>query len=164
MPPPERHPRGSPAAWITHAQGDLTYARLGQEHSELLNELACFHAQQAAEKALKAVLLQSGTDVPFVHDLEFLVRAVRLHGLMVPPELDRAKALTLYAAVFRYPDHVGEVNDDDVREAIEIAEVVLGWAVSTTYAASEPAAALEGAVQQEAGGGDDEQDRRVAEG
>lgn len=46
-------PEGSPDDWLEHAASDLKVARLA--HEEILSEHVCFHAQQAAEKAIKAV-------------------------------------------------------------------------------------------------------------
>ena len=52
---------GSPEDWIVHAKSDLTFAVLAQENrtADILSSQICFHAQQAAEKALKAVLLHN---------------------------------------------------------------------------------------------------------
>lgn len=45
-------------AWLRQALRDLSHARLSAEHGD--PEWACFSAQQAAEKALKAVLIDLG--------------------------------------------------------------------------------------------------------
>ena len=50
-------PPGSPREWIEHARSDLALARLGRDAQDVLPAQVCFHAQQAVEKALKAVLL-----------------------------------------------------------------------------------------------------------
>lgn len=47
---------------MAHALSDLNLARLGQEKEDILHEQICFHAQQAVEKALKAVLLFNKVD------------------------------------------------------------------------------------------------------
>lgn len=49
---------GSPDDWLRHAYSDLELARVALPAKVLL-ELLCFHAQQAAEKSLKAVYLQN---------------------------------------------------------------------------------------------------------
>ncbi len=51
---PEDVEPGSPADWLRHAASDLKLARIARP-PEVLLEALCFHAQQAAEKALKAV-------------------------------------------------------------------------------------------------------------
>ena len=53
-----------PEEWMTYAQSDLKLAKLGRENDDVLNERICFHAQQAAEKALKAILLFCNVDFP----------------------------------------------------------------------------------------------------
>jgi len=50
--PPEAHAPGSPADWLQHAQSDLALART-TPLPPILSEELCFHAQQAAEKAIK---------------------------------------------------------------------------------------------------------------
>lgn len=47
--------------WVAHAGADLHYARLGQKDAAALENLVAFHAQQAVEKALKAVLVSRGS-------------------------------------------------------------------------------------------------------
>jgi HEPN domain-containing protein len=52
--PPDRAEAGSSEEWLRPAQSDLNLARLGRHQPGVLLEQVCFHAQQAAEKALKA--------------------------------------------------------------------------------------------------------------
>jgi HEPN domain-containing protein len=47
---------GSPEEWLRYAQSDLKLASITLPSGVLLEAL-CFHAQQAAEKAIKAVLI-----------------------------------------------------------------------------------------------------------
>lgn len=48
---------GSPSMWLAYARSDLALARVGPG-AEVLAEALSFHAQQAAEKGLKAVLVR----------------------------------------------------------------------------------------------------------
>ena len=48
---------GSADDWLRHAESDLSLAQIKRNGDEILIETLCFHAQQAAEKALKAVLV-----------------------------------------------------------------------------------------------------------
>jgi hypothetical protein len=59
----------SPKEWLAHAESDLNLARLAKDRDNVLPEQVCFHAQQAAEKALKAVLLHHKIEFPFIHDI-----------------------------------------------------------------------------------------------
>ncbi|MGB9825381.1 MAG: HEPN domain-containing protein [Desulfofundulus sp.] len=47
--------------WLRRARSNLERARLGRVSEGILYEDLCFDAQQAAEKALKAVLVQLET-------------------------------------------------------------------------------------------------------
>ena len=65
-------------------------------------DTACFHAQQAAEKYLKALLAFAGQPIPRTHNLEDLFEECR-RALpnWSPSALDRA-SLTPYAVELRY--------------------------------------------------------------
>ncbi|MEA3198589.1 MAG: uncharacterized protein QOE90_17 [Thermoplasmata archaeon] len=56
--------------WMRHAQEDLDAARLLEGGG--LHALAAFHAQQAAEKAMKAVLILRGRGLARTHDVQRL--------------------------------------------------------------------------------------------
>ncbi len=62
-----------PGEWMGFAEADLAAAVRLIGGPDLPPRLACFHAQQAAEKALKATLVWAGTPVPRTHDLVALV-------------------------------------------------------------------------------------------
>lgn len=55
---------GSPDEWLSHAKSDLRLASLAAEDELVRREQVCFHAQQAAEKAIKAVLLSREIEFP----------------------------------------------------------------------------------------------------
>jgi HEPN domain-containing protein len=90
-------------AWIRQAENDLAmaeFARSGQFYAQ-----ACYHCSQAAEKALKGLLIGLGQDPPRSHSLERLVDALADLGLEV--ESLRAlqlKALSRMTTATRYPD------------------------------------------------------------
>lgn len=127
-PPLRRDPPGSPKDWWVHAESDLKLARVARERNDILPEQACFHAQQSAEKALKAVLLFKRIEFPLVHDIKTLVGLLQGNAIPFPPEIREAGSLTPYAVEARYPGHLEEITPSDVDEAIRLAEVVLRWA------------------------------------
>ena len=94
---------------------------------EGLLEGQCFHAQQAAEKAIKAVLVVQGTSVPRTHNLKSLLEAVE-PSLLVPPDVEEAVVLTDYAVLYRYPSDLEPIDEAEYREAIALAQHVLAWA------------------------------------
>lgn len=59
---------GSTEAWMRLAEGDLAVARV-RVPDHVPRELLCFHCQQAAEKAIKAVLVSAGIEPPRTHAL-----------------------------------------------------------------------------------------------
>lgn len=58
--------------WLALAAGDLLVAQRIAADDELPQRAACFHAQQAAEKALKALLVQLSIPFRKTHDLVLL--------------------------------------------------------------------------------------------
>ncbi len=128
MPQHRRHRAGSPQDWLAHATSDLNLARLAKDHKTVLPEQVCFHAQQACEKALKAVLLSKGLDFPLVHDIEVLLEVAKTGGLRLPREVREAGALSPYAVEARYPGYDEDITATDVDDAIRLADRVVDWA------------------------------------
>ena len=112
--------------WIAHARGDLALAEAPPPPGVPL-ELLCFHAQQAAEKALKAVLLSLDVVPPRTHDIGALLELVEAR-LLVPPALRAAAALSDYAVVMRYPGEHEPVVRADLHEALQQSRSVVEMA------------------------------------
>jgi HEPN domain-containing protein len=124
--PPEADQAGSPEDWLRHAHSDLQLARLSPPSGVLLEGL-CFHAQQAAEKALKAVLVAQNTPLPRTHSIGRLVELLP-DGVSVPSEVQHATNLTDYAVTTRYLGVSEPVEEEEHREAVRLAEAVVAWA------------------------------------
>ena len=124
----ERRSPGSSEEWLAHAKSDVNLARLAKDHEEIFPEQVCFYAQQAAEKALKAVLLHYQITFPLIHDIEELLEIATQSGLSMPPDVADAGTLTPYAVEARYPGYEEEITPAQVDEAICLAEKVLTWA------------------------------------
>jgi HEPN domain-containing protein len=120
--PPEP---GSPADWLRFADSDLILAQA--RSGSVLLEMLCFHAQQAAEKSLKAVLLARGIAFPRTHNLQVLLDLLPEAALR-PPDVDRAAGLSDYAVHARYPGEYEPVSEDEYREAVRLAQAVVHWA------------------------------------
>lgn len=69
--PSDRLPQDGPREWLNRARSNLIQAR--DEKPGVYLEDLCYQAQQAAEKALKAVFLHYGMRFPYIHDLAELV-------------------------------------------------------------------------------------------
>ena len=125
---PDPNRADAPERWLQNARADLALARVQLPPGGFYEHL-CFHAQQAAEKSIKAVLLACGVEFPFTHNLDVLLGLLP-PGLSVPHELAEAVDLNPYAVATRYPGESEPATEDDHREAVRIANAVLRWAES----------------------------------
>ena len=99
--PEERPPPDKPEAWIDRARSNLIRAR--HTFPRVYLEDLCFDAQQAAEKAIKALLIHLDTPFPFTHDLTDLLTRVKRQDVSIPDKVREASILTEYAVETRYP-------------------------------------------------------------
>ena len=118
----------SPQEWLRHARSNLKIAERGHRLKDVLLEDLCFNAQQAAEKALKAVCIKRGIDFPKTHSLVRLIDILETDGLTLPAEIKEADILTQYAVQARYPGWDETIQPDEYREALKLASGVLFWA------------------------------------
>jgi HEPN domain-containing protein len=125
MTPRDRYPADDPREWLGQAHSSLTHAQSTTPGVDLEN--LCFDAQQAAEKSIKAVLIASGVEFPFTHDLAKLVTLLEVHGEHIPPEIRRAEDLTPFAVFTRYPGS-DPIPRPIYEDAVAIAEAVVVWA------------------------------------
>lgn len=121
-----RLPPSDPREWLNRARSNLIRAKNFVEGVYL--EDLCFDAQQAVEKAVKAVLIHSGIRFPRTHDLAELLSLAEKAGHPVPEGVRRAAILTPYAVESRYPGISEPVAEEEYEEAVSIAEEVLRWA------------------------------------
>ena len=120
-------PTGSPSEarrWLAKANEDLTVADIVLNAPHGVNWAACFHAQQATEKALKAVLVAYGIDFPRSHALE------RLLALMPADsasnfDIESVAELTPWAVAGRYPEDIPNPDKLTTRRLIDAAQTVL---------------------------------------
>jgi HEPN domain-containing protein len=113
--------------WLAQAQRDLDKARLDLEHEYW--EWACFTAQQAAEKAVKALLLFQGLDA-WGHAITPMLRKIR--NLSFPMELiEKGQLLDAFYIQTRYPNGFPEGIPADyfsvtkAQEAIDAASSLI---------------------------------------
>ena len=126
MPQGKRVP-GSAADWLARAKGDLALAEIPLPNGAFYEDL-CFHAQQAAEKALKAVYQEWGLKFRYTHDLDELISELKEKGIDVPSAVENADVLTGFASEARYPGLSEPVSEVEYREALQHAETVVIWA------------------------------------
>ncbi len=90
--------------WLGLVNTDLIGAKALLEMGDRFYALSAFHAQQAAEKALKGYLVFQSIRVPKSHDIGDLIALIELkekgHAELLKPCVE----LTDYAVAYRYPD------------------------------------------------------------
>ena len=122
----------SPSDWLVYAISDLSMAR-GPRVKDARPAAYAFHAQQAAEKFLKALLVAHDVEPPSTHDIRELSVLIDAH---TPHELPEhlyypAIELTKYEAEFSRPTELGDVPEADVEAAVDAAQHVGDWVLDT---------------------------------
>lgn len=120
-------PPNDPREWLNRAKSNLSQARGGIHLSQVYLEDLCFQAQQAAEKALKAVLIQHGIRFPYTHDIGTLLSLSSHTGKPIPDLVLAAARLSDYAVGARYPGFSEPVSRTEYDEAVTIADAVVQW-------------------------------------
>jgi HEPN domain-containing protein len=123
--PHERYPPDDPREWLNRARSNLVQARALQP--EVYLEDLCFQAQQAAEKALKSLLLRRQGTFPYVHDLALLLDLLEKGGEEIPPRVRETARLNQYAVAARYPGVAEPVEPEEYEEALKVAEDAVLW-------------------------------------
>ena len=108
-------------AWLTKAKSDLDSARILIEHKSANYDTACFHCQQAAEKALKAFLVSRNVAFERVHVMTYLVDLCVAQNQAFNDLREKAELLSPYAVEIRYPGDALEVPREDAEEAYTAA-------------------------------------------
>jgi len=133
---PEALRRRAAAAWLAGAQAELANARSLAAHPDegTAPFASAFHAQQAVEKGIKALLVWYGVDFPPRHDLGLLLDLVPAGATI---KVVNIRGLSVYAVEQRYAagtaDPINLIERptwDDAQEAIGEATKALArvWA------------------------------------
>ena len=109
--------------WLRFATEDIDVAQRLLAVDESSPRHACFLAQQAAEKALKAALVLEGIDFPFRHDLDALRNLLPDTWSVRNTHPDLAQ-LTEWSVEARYPGDWQEATATDAERAVSQARGV----------------------------------------
>lgn len=118
--------------WYDRAVLDLGVARhLEKTYYPKPVEIICYHCQQAAEKAIKALIMYHGAEggMPKLHDLSFLLNQVKNKVRIEEKYFDYADALSPYGVAVRYPNELF-LEERHAGEAIQYADEILQWVKS----------------------------------
>lgn len=110
--------------WLVFADDDIATAELLIDRLELMPRQAGFHAQQAAEKALKAVYIFQQVQYPFSHNLDELRNGIP-EGWRLKAEFPNLKALSDWAVEQRYPGAQRANTREDARRHVRQARALL---------------------------------------
>jgi HEPN domain-containing protein len=121
MRPPERVKRDLVVQWIKSADSDFAAANRLLSGKDPLVEGAVFHAQQAAEKLLKAALVWHQVEFPKTHDIDRLTDLLETVDAGLAGVVGEASPLTPYAVEARYPRKLPALTLAEAREAVAIA-------------------------------------------
>jgi len=111
--------------WLHKAAEDLRAGRHELKASPPLTADAVFHAQQAAEKAIKAFLAWHSQVFRKTHDLLELGEAGARIQPRLAPVLRRAAPLTEFAWLFRYPSGAADPTSEEATQSLETAGEVV---------------------------------------
>ncbi|MGQ9638813.1 MAG: HEPN domain-containing protein [Thermodesulfobacteriota bacterium] len=111
--------------WIRKAENDLKTAKDEIKTENPATDTVCFHAQQCAEKYLKAYLVFHQKHFKKIHNIAKLVELCK----EIDENFDKifgfgASNLTVYAVEIRYSDEIYFPSKEEAEKAIEIAEKV----------------------------------------
>ena len=123
----ESEPDELAALLARKATEDAVALREFAANTEIADTVLGFHAQQAIEKWLKAVLAHQAVGFEYTHDLRHLIALVEDAGVNFPFDTPAVVRLTEYAVPLRYDELLDAVPLD--REvAVTLVAEVGGWA------------------------------------
>jgi len=108
---------------MTKAENDLKNIELVMKAADAPFDTVCFHAQQAAEKYIKALLTFYGIAFGKSHDLPELALLLPSTS-RVPSEVGDLSELTDAAVIARYPGEAEEFNRETAEKLLKQAQIV----------------------------------------
>ena len=120
-----------PASWLAKARSDLLCIDNNLASARVPWDAVCYHAQQAAEKSLKAVLASRGELIPRTHDLLALIDAcIRTEHCLDSLRTD-AYLLNPFSVAARYPGLAPDPDEDISRRAAAAAHRIVNAIAAT---------------------------------
>lgn len=126
---PPRDGRDLARVLLQRADHDLALVRRVADDADIADAIVGFHAQQAAEKSIKAVLAARDIEYGKTHQLHYLVRLLTQHDIEAPASVTDVVELSPWAVEFRY-----ETDDEppvDRHAALALIEEIRRWAGET---------------------------------
>ncbi len=127
MSSPALEPEQLAAILAKKASDDAVAVREIEGNSDIADSILGFHAQQAIEKWLKAVLAASNVTFEYTHDLRHLIGLVEAAGLPFPLDVPQIVMFTEFAVPLRYEDLL-DAEPLDRPTAVTLVNEVGAWA------------------------------------
>lgn len=127
MSSPELEPRELAAILAQKATEDAVALREFAGNADIADSILGFHAQQAVEKWLKAVLASKGIDFEYTHDLRHLIGLIEGASIAFPLDTPEVVMFTEFAVPLRYEDLL-DAEPLDRGAAVALVNEVSGWA------------------------------------
>jgi HEPN domain-containing protein len=108
--------------WLNRAHKDLAAGEVLLKGGFEDYENVGFHAQQSAEKFIKAFLVSHQIEFPKTHDIALLRQLVTRVDPELAEKLAIADALTRYGVEFRYPGDLPLVSSSEGERVLRLAE------------------------------------------
>ena len=115
---------------------------------DIADDAVGFHAHQAIEKWLKAVMAPHCLDEARIHDLGRLLEILAEAGIDLPPGAGRLDDLSIYAVPLRYADLL-DAEPLDREATVALVDEVGEWARARLSEATEAASSAESAEEGE---------------
>jgi HEPN domain-containing protein len=133
-------PASEAKAWMAKAWRDLEMVRRAATGEPPFYDVAVYHCQQAAEKAVKAFLVHHGKPYEKTHDIEVLTDLACEIDSSFSKLADAADALTPYATRFRYPNATFAVEPQPAEydEALKYAQAIYDFVLNLLPAEARP--------------------------
>jgi len=124
MRPPDEVKREIVRQWVAKAEQDIKASEALLEAEPPFLYPSCFHAQQAAEKYLKAFLTWHQIEFPKTHAIEQLLDLAKQADAETAASLKDAAVLSPYGVDIRNPGEQPEPNLEETQQAVELARKV----------------------------------------
>jgi HEPN domain-containing protein len=121
-----KRPEDLARRFLALADRDIRAFRKLSDDQEIDDEVVGFHAQQAVEKCLKAVLVKHRVEQRKTHDLQLLIDLLIQNNLPSPPLCEGIDALGPFAVELRYDLMATEPLDRE--QARTVVAAVRSWA------------------------------------
>jgi HEPN domain-containing protein len=111
------------AEWVAKAEADWAVAARELARSDKGSaDIVAYHAQQCAEKYLKACLVEAGVVPPRTHDLRIVAGSESSLAAATGPSHAALRALSRLAVIARYPGYTATLSQAET--AVRTAEAV----------------------------------------